>query len=512
MYNKSDIEYFENMGISTAEIDHQINCYKSGFPYMQLIRPATANDGIRCFSKEETEKYAQKYVKACNNLNVVKFVPASGAASRMFKDLFVFVSEFNNSPEQKLKFNDAHSPARRFIDNIDRFAFYDKLQKIVYSKFGLSIKEMLQDHKPKELVECVITSEGLNYGNLPKALIDFHRYKNSSRTPFEEHIAEGMLYASTNKEVKIHYTVSPEHLKLFSDFIENIREKYEEKFSCKLNISFSTQKKYTDTVAVDENNEIFRNDDGTPLLRPAGHGALIENLNDLDAQIVFIKTIDNVVPDNKKEPTILYKQALAGYLLKTKENIDDYIKLLEDNPTSKVLDEAYIFVSKKLCTEFEPSFLSLPNKEKAKTLLSKLKRPLRVCGMVKNEGEPGGGPFWTKNSDGTISLQIVESSQIDKNDENSMDIMKKSTHFNPVDLVCDLTDCEGKKFDLRKFTDPKTGFISNKSKNGKTLKSIERPGLWNGAMSDWNTIFVEVPIETFSPVKTILDLLREQHQ
>ncbi|MBR4678879.1 MAG: DUF4301 family protein [Bacteroidales bacterium] len=512
MYTDKDIKYFAERGISTEEIDRQLNFYKSGFPFLELVRPATAEDGIRCLSEEEITKYVQKYNADSEHIDIVKFVPASGAASRMFKDLFVFVSEYNNTPEQKQKFNDLSSPARRFIDNIDRFAFYDNLQKIVYGKYGMSVKEMLQAHKPKELVESVILKDGLNYGSLPKGLIEFHRYKNTSRTPVEEHIAEGIQYAKSGKNVKIHFTVSPEHLGFFTAFVDKARISFEEKYNCNLEISFSTQKAFTDTISVDDNNEIFRNEDGSPLFRPAGHGSLIENLNDINARLVFIKTIDNVVPDSRKEITIRYKEALAGYLLKTKENIADYIKLLENNPTTQQLDEAYVFISKKLCTEFPESFLSLSDKEKAEKLLAKLKRPLRVCGMVKNEGEPGGGPFWAKNQDGTTSLQIVESSQIDSNNPDSMEKVKKATHFNPVDLVCDLTDCEGNKYDLRKFTDPLTGFISHKSKNGRNLKSIERPGLWNGAMSDWNTVFVEVPIETFSPVKTILDLLREQHQ
>lgn len=512
MYTEKDINFFAERGITTEEIDTQLAFYKNGFPFLEIVRPATPNDGIRCLTEDEMNTYVQKYAKEAEQMSIVKFVPASGAASRMFKDLFVFASEYNGTPEQKQKFNDTTTPARRFIDNIDRFAFYDNLQKIVYGKYGKSVKELLQDHKPKELVESVITKDGLNYGNLPKGLIEFHRYKNTSRTPVEEHIAEGIQYAKSGKDVKIHFTVSPEHLGFFTAFVDKARISFEEKFGVKLDISFSTQKAFTDTVAVDENNEIFRNDDGTPLFRPAGHGSLIENLNDINARIIFIKTIDNVVPDARKEATIKYKQALAGYLLKTKENIADYIKLLENNPTSQQLDEAYVFVSKKLCCEFGEDFLNLSEEEKAKKLLAKLKRPLRICGMVKNEGEPGGGPFWAKNQDGTTSLQIVESSQIDKNNPISQELVSKATHFNPVDLVCDVTDCDGNKFDLRKFTDPLTGFISNKSKNGKTLKSIERPGLWNGAMSDWNTIFVEVPIATFSPVKTVLDLLREQHQ
>lgn len=512
MYQESDLKIFEEMGISTQEIDRQIECYKNGFPYLQLVRPATVDDGIRCFTEEEIAKYVQRYNKEADNIDIVKFVPASGAASRMFKDLFVFAAEYDGSPAQKQKFADTSLPARKFIDNIDRFAFYDKLQKIVYNLYGLSIKEMLQAHRPQDIVKAVIGKEGLNYGFLPKGLIEFHRYKNTSRTPVEEHIAEGVQYAMSEKKVKIHYTVSPEHLQMFKQFVDQVTPEFEEKTGLKLEITFSTQKKFTDTVAVDENNEIFRNDDGTPLFRPAGHGSLIENLNDIDARIIFVKTIDNVLPDSRKKITVQYKKALAGYLLKTKENIAEYIKLLENNPTSKILDEAYIFMSKKLCTEFDTSFLGLPLDKKAELLLKKLRRPLRICGMVKNEGEPGGGPFWAKNSDGTTSLQIVESSQIDKNDAKSSEILKGATHFNPVDLVCDVTDIDGNKFDLRNFTDPQTGFISHKSKNGKPLKSIERPGLWNGAMSDWNTIFVQVPIETFSPVKTILDLLRPQHQ
>ncbi|MBR2201816.1 MAG: DUF4301 family protein, partial [Bacteroidales bacterium] len=459
MYTENDIKYFAERGIATEEIDRQIDCYKKGFPYLAIVRPATANDGIRCLSEEEINKYAQKYANEADNMSIVKFVPASGAASRMFKDLFVFASEYNNTPEQKQKFNDPTNPARRFIDNIDRFAFYDNLQKIVYGKYGKSVKEMLQDHKPRELVESVISKDGLNYGNLPKGLIEFHRYKNTSRTPVEEHIAEGIQYAKSGKDVKIHFTVSPEHLGFFTAFVDKARISFEEKFDCKLDISFSTQKAFTDTVAVDDNNEIFRNDDGTPLFRPAGHGSLIENLNDIDARIIFIKTIDNVVPDSRKAATVKYKMALAGYLLKTKENIADYIKVLENNPTTQQLDETYVFITKKLCCEFDESFLNLPDSEKAQVMLAKLRRPLRICGMVKNEGEPGGGPFWAKNSDGTTSLQIVESSQINKDDPKSAEIASKATHFNPVDLVCCLRDYKGGKFNLLEHVDPEAGFI-----------------------------------------------------
>ena len=372
MYQESDLKVFGEMGISTQEIDRQIECYKNGFPYLQLSRPATVNDGIRCFTDDEVAKYAQRYSKEADKLDIVKFVPASGAASRMFKDLYVFVAEYDGSQEQRQKFADTSLPARKFIDNIDRFAFYDKLQKIVYNNYGLSIKEMLQAHRPQDIVKSVIGKEGLNYGFLPKGLIEFHRYKNTSRTPVEEHIAEGLQYAISNKKVRIHYTVSPEHLQMFSKFVEDAVPAFEEKFGCKLEITFSTQKKFTDTVAVDENNEIFRNDDGTPLFRPAGHGSLIENLNDIEARIIFVKTIDNVLPDNRKDVTVKYKKALAGYLLKTKENIAEYIKLLENNPTQNVLDEAYVFISKKLCTEFDTDFLSLSSAKKAELLLKKL--------------------------------------------------------------------------------------------------------------------------------------------
>lgn len=510
MYTDKDLEDFKKRGISTQEIDRQMEAYKTGFPYLDIKRPAVAEDGIRCLSEEDVDKYEKRFEAEQNKLNMVKFVPASGAASRMFKDLFAFVNEYNSNPAEKEKFKSPESPARKFIDNIDRFPFYDTLQKMIYGKYEMSIKEMLQSHKPVEIVKCLIHEDGMNYGNLPKALLKFHRYKNTSRTPLEEHISEGIKYAQSNKTVKIHFTVSPEHLSMFEKAAE-AKGEFEEKNNCKIEITFSTQKPFTDTIAVDQNNEIFRNDDSSALFRPSGHGALIENLNDIDAQLIFIKTVDNVVPDSHKEITVKYKKALAGYLLKTKENIANYIELLK-NPTGKVLDEAYVFVSKKLCVEFDGDFLSKSDKEKAALLLAKLKRPLRVCGMVRNEGEPGGGPYWAKNSDGTISLQIAEASQIDKNDPEAMAIMKNATHFNPVDLICDVTDCSGKKFNLTEFTDPKTGFISNKSKNGKTLKSIERPGLWNGAMSDWNTIFVEEPIDTFCPVKTILDLLRDKHQ
>lgn len=511
MYTEKDLEQFKSLGIDPKEIDSQIESYKNGFPYLDIKRAASCEDGIRCLTEEEIEKYVQKFDQQSSQIDIVKFVPASGAASRMFKDLFVYVEKSKEAQSQNQKFDDKNTPGKKFIDNIDRFAFYDSLQKIVYEKFELSIKEMIQDHRSSDVIESVIGEDGLNYGNLPKALIKFHRYKNQSRTPLEEHIAEGIKYAKSGDNVKIHFTVSPEHLEMFEEAAKQAAKNFQEKYQVKVDLSFSTQKKFTDTAAVDKDNNLFRLEDGSVFFRPAGHGSLIENLNDINSRLIFVKTIDNVLPDAQKETTAKYKKALAGYLLKTKENIKEYIEKLA-NPTPKLLDEAYVFLSKKLCVELPEDFLGKSLDEKAQIIKNKLNRPLRICGMVKNEGEPGGGPFWAKGQDGSIQLQIAEQSQINMQDQASVAILKKATHFNPVDLVLDVEDINGKKFNLLNYIDKQTGFISNKSKNGRELKSIERPGLWNGAMSDWNTIFVEVPIETFSPVKTVLDLLRIQHQ
>ena len=402
---------------------------------------------------------------------------------------------------------------KTFFANISKYAFYDALNDACVVNEGKPIEELIDEGNYKAVIACLLNEEGLNYGKLPKGLLQFHAYDDCVRTPLEEHLVEGALYAAgKDGKVYVHFTVSPEHRPLFEALVAQKKAEYESKFGVTYNISFSEQKSSTDTVAATIDNEPFRNDDGTILFRPGGHGALIENLNDIDADVVFIKNIDNVVPDRLKDPTVRFKKVIAGVLVTLQQQAFDYIRLLDTGKyTHEDLEKMIRFMRDELCQR-NPNLKNLEDTEMAVYLRQKLNRPMRVCGMVKNVGEPGGGPFLAYNQDGTISLQILESSQIDTNNEEYVKMFKSGTHFNPVDLVCAVKDYQGRPFDLPKYVDPQTGFISSKSKNGKELKALELPGLWNGAMSDWNTVFVEVPLETFNPVKTVNDLLREQHQ
>lgn len=435
---------------------------------------------------------------------VVKFVPASGAASRMFKNLFEFLGADYDVPETKFE--------KTFFEQIEKFAFYNDLNAACEKAFEKNIPALMAEGDYKAVVAALLEAAGLNYGALPKGLLKFHRYEDGSRTPLEEHLVEGALYAANkNGKVNVHFTVSPEHRRLFENLVADKAAVYAKKYGVDYNVTFSEQKPCTDTIAADMNNQPFR-DNGKLLFRPGGHGALIENLNDLDADIIFIKNIDNVVPDKLKGDTVLYKKLIAGVLVALQQKAFAYLELLDSGRyTHEQVLEILQFLQKKLFCK-NPETKNLEDAELVLYLKEKLNRPMRVCGMVKNVGEPGGGPFLAYNSDGTISLQILESSQIDMDDPEKKEMFEKGTHFNPVDLVCAVRDYKGHKFNLVNFVDKATGFISYKSKNGKDLKALELPGLWNGAMSDWNTVFVEVSLSTFNPVKTVNDLLREQHQ
>ena len=422
-----------------------MNDFRTGFPALDIVGPASVKDGIMKLSKQQQDEYIalwQQYLDEGHS--VLKFVPASGAASRMFKNLFEYLDN-----------GEDNAFMQEFFAGKDKFAFAPELE----GKEG------------REAVRYLL--EDMNYGKLPKGLLLFHKYRDGARTPALEHLVEGALYAASNGVVRLHFTVSHEHLPLFRKHIADNLKKFEDKYGVKYEITFSEQQPSTDTLAANPDGTPFRTKDGKLLFRPGGHGALIHNLNEQDADIVFIKNIDNVVPDRLKKDTVRYKQVLAGVLVEEQ---------------------------KRVFARLQDPSLSAEERER-------LNRPIRVCGVVKNTGEPGGGPFLVREEDGSISRQILESSQIE-----DKSLMAKSTHFNPVDLVCSLRDAEGKHYDLPKYVDPKTGFISSKSKDGKELLALELPGLWNGAMSRWNTIFVEVPISTFNPVKTVNDLLREQHQ
>ena len=422
----------------------------------------------------------------------------------MFKDLFAFLDGTVNEPDNDFM--------RNFFSHIHQFAFFDQLNQACLKNEGKGIDELKIEGQYKPIVENLLLEKGLNYGHLPKGLLLFHNYDEGARTPVEEHLVEGALYAAANGEVNLHFTVSPEHRELFETLVKNEVPKYEQKFGVHYNISFSEQKPSTDTIAATADNEPFRTSDGQLLFRPGGHGALIENLNDLDADVVFIKNIDNVVPDRMKDDTVTYKQLIAGVLITLQHKMFEYMELLESGEYTHAQLEGIIRFMRDDLGVRNPQIKYLEDADLVIYMKSKLDRPIRVCGMVKNVGEPGGGPFLVYNQDGTISLQILESSQIDKQNADYVKMFESGTHFNPVDLVCGLKNYKGEAYDLRKFVDPKTAFISSKSKDGRELKALELPGLWNGAMSDWNTIFVEVPLSTFNPVKTVNDLLRAEHQ
>ena len=515
MFTQKDIEQIIKRGSKLETVEKQIQHFKNGFPYIRLAAAATPGKGVRVLKDNEVENYANYFDENRHEYEIVKFVPASGAASRMFKNLFEFREKFNKSPEviEQYKNDLGFDSPLQFFNNIESFAFYSDLEKLMSEK-GLNIQQLIEDFDFKTVLDIFLEENGLNYASLPKGLLQFHKYDDEARLAVEEHLMEALNYASDKKNVcRIHLTVSPEHQQKFESAIIEKQKKFEKRHGATFQVSFSQQKASSDTIAVDLSNEPFRNEVGSLLFRPAGHGALIENLNDLKGEIIFIKNIDNVVPDQLREPTYLYKKALGGLLFKLQHQCFDFLDLLEDgNIDDAELENIKQFAENELNIFIPNAYLGYEKMEQVDFLYNKLNRPMRICGMVKNEGEPGGGPFWVKSQTDELSLQVVESSQIDFSDVEQKNIVKQSTHFNPVDLVCGVSDFRGDNFDLTEFVDPETGFISIKSKDGKSLKAQELPGLWNGAMADWITIFVEVPLITFNPVKTINDLLRPQHQ
>ena len=470
-FSQSDIQQITQHGLTIETVEQQLHDFSTGFPPADIISAATIGNGVNSMLSDE---YAAHYNNNKDKYKIVKFVPASGAATRMFKDLFEFLTS-----------GAINKTTQTVLDNLTEFAFYEDLMKYLPST-----------PSPRDIIECIITDRGLNYGNMPKALLQFHKYSNFNRTALAEHLVEGALYAESNGIVNIHFTVSPEHRAGFDTLLASILPEYESMFNVKYNITMSTQKPETDTIAVNLDNTPFRNDDGTLLFRPAGHGALIENLNDIDADIIFIKNIDNICPDNARLDTTQHKQRLAGLAIQIQQQIFDHVRAL-DNGTADI-PAIKQFINTTLG-------IQITNETDVRTILN---RPLRVCGIIKNTGEPGGGPFWVRASNGT-SLQIVEPGQIAPENIN---ILKDGEFFSPTDLVCLPRDAYGNKYNLTEFIDTRAGFISEKSKNGRALRAMERPGLWNGAMAHWNTVFVETPLSTFTPVKTIIDLLNSGHR
>ena len=530
MLTTSDLLQIELKNLTEKQIEEQLSFFRKGFPFAEIKSSASVEKGIMRLTEAQQNDYVhawddyltgeKPFVKddspagekpiaigesLTGEKRIAKFVPASGAASRMFKDLFSFLTATGDAPATDFE--------KTFFDGITHFAFFEALNDYCIKNEGKTVSELIACGRYKEVVSNLLEEKGLNYGSLPKGLLLFHHYTEGARTAVEEHLAEGALYAKNRKDkVAIYFTVSPEHQQLFEKLIEEKLSFYSERFGVNYEISFSTQQSNTDTLAVDSANEPFRDMNGQLVFRPGGHGALLQNLNVLDVDIVFVKNIDNVAPDHLKDTTIHYKKVIAGALVSLQKRIFYYIRLIESGDyTHEQIEEMIYFLQNELCIK-NPETKLLEDVELVLYIKRKLMRPLRACGMVKNEGEPGGGPFLAVNPDGTVSPQVLESAQIDLNHPGSAKIFKQSAYFNPVDLVCALKDVNGKKYNLPDFIDKNTGLISLKSKDGRDLKALELPGLWNGSMSDWNTVFVEIPIETFNPVKTVNDLLRPQHQ
>lgn len=501
LLSPTDILTLQKAGITTTKAEQQIQQLKEGLPTLKVEAAATVPSHILRLSTQEQDEMIALFDRTLmeGQLQVAKFVPASGAASRMFKALLAWVDNDNLNDNDNGNGN-LPDEVDRVVGNLQRFAFYDELNALCLKETGEDIDALKAHHRERDILRMMLLPEGLNLSNQPKGVLPFHRDEEGTRTPVAEHIVEALAYAAAEgKKPQLHFTISPEHEALFAQTIRDAKNHEQ------VEISHSFQKASTNTLALDAEGNLFRTEQGELLLRPGGHGALIENLSELDADIVFVKNIDNVVPDHLKAPTIHYKKVLGGLLVSLRQRCFQWLtRLAQESLSESLLQEAEHFVRQELHIGFTTASTLSERKAFLQTILN---RPIRVCGMVKNEGEPGGGPFLVKNDDGTTSLQILESVQIaDKS------LMTTATHFNPVDLVCSITDAEGRHYNLTDFVDKNAGFISEKSQGGKTLRALELPGLWNGAMSCWNTVMVEVPTETFAPVKTLSDLLRPQHQ
>ena len=513
-FSEKDIQQIAKKGLTIERVRSQIDLFKKGVPFINLKSAAVKDNGILFLNKSEREKYINLFDGKRNSISIVKFVPASGAATRMFKMLFAFLKAYSPKKESINSYINNHKVPElsMFLVGLEKLPFFEEVVHKVHELIP-NFNELSYDEKRVEFIRTMLDEDKLNYGSSPKGLLPFHRYKEHISTAFEEHLFEAALYASSNNEANLHFTISERHNHKFDEEFKYIEEDVEEKTNTTFNINFTYQKHSTDTIAVTPENELFRDENGDLMFRPSGHGALLENLNDIVADVVFVKNIDNVVGYKYKNQVVDYKKMIAGVLLSTQEQVFRYLKQLENDDLIKdELNKIVEFLSNKLNVSKHSEYENYSTKLQIEYLREKLNRPIRVCGMVKNEGEPGGGPFWVKDDNGNISLQIVESAQIDKNNKQQKEIIKQATHFNPVDLVCGVKDYKGIAFDLTKFVDYNTAFITMKTKTGKYLKALERPGLWNGSMAYWNTIFVEVPLTTFNPVKTVNDLLKAPHQ
>lgn len=510
-----DIVQLERLGISPDTVAQQLAIFKAGIPYVHLMEPATIGHGIFKYSKEEEDNFIAIYENQKTTLDILKFTPASGAATRMFKFLYEFLDDYNPKKESINSFINKKEATdlRLFFVGLDDFPFYMEVRRVLATKIK---KEHEGDVNQNRLlfVKTMLEKDGFNYGNHPKGLFPFHKYKEHNASAFEEHLFEASLYAKTDNTARLHFTISEAHYHNFKAEFERIQHIVEAKTQTVFDISYSFQSRATDTIAVGMDNTPLRESETNKLIfRPGGHGSLIKNLNAQDADVIFIKNIDNVVTVKYEADVARYKKILAGKLLTLQEKVFSYLHLIDAQQLSETqIHDIVYFLQDAFNLKLAPDFEKFSEKYQVEYLREQLDRPIRVCGMVENEGEPGGGPFWVKHESGRIHLEIIESVQINPKNESQQAIVKASTHFNPVDIVCAVKNYNGEKYDLLRFVDSKAGFISNKTVDGQPIKALEHPGLWNGAMAFWNTIFVEVPLITFNPVKTVNDLLKPAHK
>ncbi|HVP80377.1 MAG TPA: DUF4301 family protein [Thermodesulfobacteriota bacterium] len=517
-FSPEDRVQMQSLGISEEQVKAQIQVFRKSSSFARLRRPCTLGDGIQRVSADELEHYLKLHEEAALEGRFTKFVPASGAASRMFKLLFEI---YDQSPLPSVKeFREqadrGDQKAKDFVcfqDGFRKLTLFDDLKSAADGE-GLPVEKLLEQDRWQEILKCLLSEEGLNCGSLPKGLLRFHRYPSGNRTALEEHFVEAIHTVRDRKGIcRIHLTVSPEHEEPFRQCFEKIRSDYEQSFQCLLEVTFSIQEHSTDTIAVDLDNQPFRERDGRLLFRPGGHGALLSNLLEIRGDLIYLKNIDNILPDRLRGPTILWKKVLGGLLVEIQRNVHGYVRqLTEGSRDVELFETAMDFARRRLLIPEPEAFKEWTVEKKRDYLLKRLNRPVRVCGMVRNEGEPGGGPFWVEGKGGNLSLQIVESVEVDPQSPEQQAVWGSSTHFNPVDLVCAVKDFRGNLFPLKDYVNPGAVFITRKSKDGRDLKSLELPGLWNGAMAEWISLFVEVPIATFNPVKTINDLLKSEHQ
>ncbi len=509
-FTEQEIKEIKAHGLTLDQVESQIELFTNGVPNVKLVGPATVSDGIFQLSNDEELEFLNSYEQKKKDLDLLKFTPASGAASRMFKKIYQFLEDYNVEKESIDAYLDrtGDSHMKAFFKDYENFPFYnhiiDKLDKAV-----------LEDENAKKyaFIKTMMAADGEDYGSLPKGLIPFHYYGCYKATAFEEHLHEAAAYAAKNDKASLHFTVSPEHKGAFQEEFDRVHASVSNTTGVNFDVSYSFQKPETDTVAVTMDNKLYRQANGELLFRPGGHGALIENLNDVDADVIFIKNIDNVLVQDQIQTLARSKRILAGLLLKKQDQVFKYAKLLaEDTITEEELTELVTFLKEDFSTRIDDEYESFSQSEKKSYLAELLDRPIRVCGMVKNEGEPGGGPFWVEDESGKVALQIIESAQVNENDQEQQDIFQKSTHFNPVDIVAGVRNYKGEKYNLLDYVNPDLAFIAYKTDGSNEIKALELPGLWNGAMARWNTLFVEVPLETFNPVKTVNDLLKPAHQ